>query len=283
MPKVLTEEQVRTYERDGCLSPVRAMSAERAKHYQQKFEALEARVPVTDMKKMKTKAHLLCPWVLEIAEDPHILDIFEDLIGPNIRCWSMAWRVKKADGETFAGWHQDSSYGAALPVVLGGLALSECGVTQGCLRGVPGSHKWGILKHEEKDDPKSILARGQYIADPFDDSKAVDFELQPGEMVMFDNSLVHSSAGNFGPDRRFLLLVEMLPTWAKPPRVPQPTMLLRGVDTYGNFEDEPRPDAEWSETAFANWAAITTKRANLIFADSKIGPSIAYGGTRQAT
>jgi ectoine hydroxylase-related dioxygenase (phytanoyl-CoA dioxygenase family) len=283
MPKVLTEEQVRTYERDGCLSPVRAMSAERAKHYRQRFEALEARVPVTDMKKMKTKAHLLCPWVLEIAEDPHILDIFEDLIGPNIRCWSMAWRVKKADGETFAGWHQDSSYGAALPVVLGGLALSECGVRQGCLRGIPGSHKWGILKHEEKDDPKSILARGQYIADPFDDSKVVDFELQPGEMVMFDNSLVHSSAGNFGPDRRFLLLVEMLPTWAKPPRVPQPTMLLRGVDTYGNFEDEPRPDAEWSETALANWAAITTKRANLIFADSKIGPSIAYGGTRQAT
>ena len=281
MPKVLTAEQVRTYERDGCLSRVRAMSAERAQHYRRKFEDLEARV--SDIKKMKTKAHLLCPWVLEIAEDPHILDIFEDLIGPNIRCWSMAWRVKKADGETFAGWHQDSSYGAALPVVLGGLALSECGVKQGCLRGIPGSHTWGILKHEEKDDPKSILARGQYITDPFDDSKAVDFELSPGEMVLFDNSLVHSSAGNFGPDRRFLLLVEMLPTWAKPPRVPQPTMLLRGVDTYGNFEDEPRPDAEWSEQALASWSAITTKRANLIFADSKIGPSVAYGGTRQAT
>jgi len=281
MPKVLTEDQVRTYERDGCLSPVRAMSAERAKHYRQKFEALEARVP--DIKKMKTKAHLLCPWVLEIAEDPHVLDIFEDLIGPNIRCWSMAWRVKKADGETFAGWHQDSSYGAALPVVLGGLALSECSVKQGCLRGIPGSHTWGILKHEEKDDPKSILARGQYITDPFDDWKAVDFELSPGEMVMFDNSLVHSSAGNFGPDRRFLLLVEMLPTWAKPPRVPQPTMLLRGVDTHGNFDDEPRPDAEWSEAALANWARITEKRAKLIFEDSKIGPSVAYGGTRQAT
>jgi hypothetical protein len=123
MAKVLTEPQVRTFERDGCLSPVRAMSAERARHYRARFEALEARVP--DIKKMKTKSHLLCPWVLEIAEDPHILDIFEDLIGPNIRCWSMAWRVKKADGETFAGRHQDSAYGAATPVVLGGLALSE--------------------------------------------------------------------------------------------------------------------------------------------------------------
>jgi hypothetical protein len=33
MPKVLTQAQVSTYERDGCLSPVRAMSAERARHY----------------------------------------------------------------------------------------------------------------------------------------------------------------------------------------------------------------------------------------------------------
>src|SRR5206468_2330270 len=196
------------------LSPVRAMSAQRARHYRERFESLETRAP--DIKKMKTKSHLLCPWVLDIAEDPYILDLFEDLIGPNIRCWSMAWRVKKADGETFAGWHQDSFYGSAVPVVLGALALSECGSRQGCLRGIPGSHRWGILRHEETDDPRSILARGQYITEPFDESKAVDFELRPGEMAMFDNSLVHGSAGNFGPDRRFLLLVEMLPTWAKP-------------------------------------------------------------------
>jgi len=232
---------------------------------------------------MKTKSHLLCPWVLDIAEDPYILDVFEDLIGPNLRCWSMAWRVKKADGETFAGWHQDSFYGSAVPVVLGALALSECGSQQGCLRGIPGSHRWGILRHEETDDPKSILARGQYITEPFDESAAVDFALRPGEMAMFDNSLVHGSAGNFGPDRRFLLLVEMLPTWAKPPRVRQPAMLMRGVDTYGNFDDEPRPDGEYTETALANWGHVVGSRAKLLFEDSRYGPSEAYGGKRPAT
>jgi len=41
------------------------MSAERARHYRDRFEALELRVP--DIKKMKTKSHLLCPWVLDIA------------------------------------------------------------------------------------------------------------------------------------------------------------------------------------------------------------------------
>jgi non-haem Fe2+, alpha-ketoglutarate-dependent halogenase len=281
VPKVLTDAQVAAFERDGCLSPVRAMSAERARQYRDKYEALEARVP--DIIKMKTKSHLLCPWVLDIAEDPHILDIFEDLIGPNIRTWSNAWRVKKADGVTFAGWHQDSAYGAASPVVLGALALSECGPRQGCLRGVPGSHKWGVLKHEEKDDPTSILARGQFITDPFDESKAVDFELAPGEMVLFHNSLVHGSGTNLGPDRRFLLLVEMLPTWATPPKIRQSALLVRGVDTYGNFDDEPRPDGEWTETAVANWTAVTTKRAKLIFADSRIGASQAYGGERAAT
>ena len=64
--------------------------------------------------------------------------------------------------------------------MLGALALAECGVQQGCLRGVPGSHKWGVLTHETSEDPKSILAKGQYITDPFDESKAVDFVLQPG-------------------------------------------------------------------------------------------------------
>ncbi len=281
MPKVLTDAQIRAFEEDGYLLPVRAMSAERARAYRERFEALEARVP--DIKKMKTKSHLLCPWVLDIAEDPHVLDIFEDLIGPNIRCWSMAWRVKKADGQTFAGWHQDSHYGSAVPVVLGALALSECGAEQGCLRGIPGSHRWGALRHEESDDPRSILARGQYIVDQLDESKAVDFELRPGEMAMFHNSLVHGSATNRGPDRRFLLLVEMLPTWAKPARVRQSAMLMRGIDTYGNFDDEPRPDGEFTGASLASWQRVVDARAKLIFENSRYGPSEAFGGKRPAT
>jgi non-haem Fe2+, alpha-ketoglutarate-dependent halogenase len=188
--------------------------------------------------------------VLDIAEDPHTLDIFEDLIGPNIRCWSMAWRVKKADAQTMAGWHQDSVYGSPVPVVLGALALSPCGADQGCLRGIPGSHKWGHLKHEESDDPKSILARGQYISDPFDESKAVDFVLQPGEMVMFHNSLVHGSSINVNLDR---------------------------------FDDEPRPDGEFTEAALANWKRVVDSRAKRLFEDSRYAPSEAYGGQRAAT
>ena len=282
MPKVLTEAQVRAFDEQGFLSPIRAFSAERARGYRARLEALEARFP-GDMKKLKTKSHLLCPWVLEMAEDPYVLDIFEDLIGPDIRCWSMAWRVKKADGRTLAGWHQDSAYGSPVPVVLGALALSECGTTQGCLRGIPGSHKWGVLRHEESDDQSSILARGQYIVDEFEDSGAVDFALHPGEMVLFHNSLVHGSAVNHGPDRRILLLIEMVPTWAAMDKFRESAMLVRGTDTFGNFDDEPRPDAEFSDMALANWKRVVDARAKRLFADSKLAPSEAYGGQRAAT
>ena len=282
MPKVLTESQVRAFDAQGFLSPVRAFDAERARGYRERLEALEARCP-GDIKKLKTKSHLLCPWVLEIAEDPLVLDIFEDLIGADIRCWSMAWRVKKPDGVTFAGWHQDSAYGSPVPVVLGGLALSRCGVEQGCLRGIPGSHKWGALRHEDSDDPRSILARGQYIVDTFDESAAVDFVLEPGEMVMFHNSIVHGSATNQGPDRRILLLVEMVPTWAKMAKFRESAMLLRGHDTYGNFDDEPRPDGEFTDTALANWKRVVDARAKRLFHDSRYAPSEAYGGLRPAT
>ena len=54
MPKILTESHVQAFQRDGFLSPVRAMSAERARHYRERFESLEARV--SDIKKMKTKS-----------------------------------------------------------------------------------------------------------------------------------------------------------------------------------------------------------------------------------
>ena len=40
---------------------------------------------------------LLCPWVEEIARHDGILDVYEDLIGPNILCYSMAFRIKDFD------------------------------------------------------------------------------------------------------------------------------------------------------------------------------------------
>jgi hypothetical protein len=48
------------------------------------------------------------------------------------------------------------------------------------------------------------------------------------------------------------------------------------------FDDEPRPDGEWTPAAVANGTKVVDARAKLIFADGKVAPSEAYGGTRAA-
>src|SRR6185437_2390213 len=114
MPKILSQEQIAQFERDGFLPGIPVLSPDEVRYFRGRLEGFEARYP-EHVKKLKSKSHLLCPWVVELAENKRLLDVFEDLLGPDILCWSMAWRVKKPDGKTFAGWHQDSVY---LPVDL---------------------------------------------------------------------------------------------------------------------------------------------------------------------
>jgi non-haem Fe2+, alpha-ketoglutarate-dependent halogenase len=281
--KILSPSDVEAFERDGYTRAIPVLSAGEVAHFRDRLEGFERRYP-EHVKKLKSKSHLLCPWVLEIAEHPRILDVFEDLIGPNILCWSMAWRIKKPDGRTFAGWHQDTAYGGVKPLLaFGALALSECGSREGCLRVVPGSHKWGTLPHTDTEDPLSILARGQYITGEFDKSHIVDLALRPGEMVVINNAIVHCSGPNSGTDRRIMLLVEMMPTEAYHVNIRDSALLVRGVDTYHHFDIDPRPDAEFSPTAQANWKQAIDRRAKIIFAGSNLAPSEAYGGTRPAT
>lgn len=282
MPKVLSEQAVQQFHDEGYLSPVPVLTPEEAAYFRSRLEAFEAKHP-GDVAKLKTKSHILCPWVEEIARHPRLLDAYEDLIGPDILCYSMAFRNKNADGRTVAGWHQDTLYLPIEPIlVIGALALSECGPEQGCLRVIPGSHKGEILPHGEADDPDSILARGQFIEADFDTSTAVDLSLQPGEIGLFNAGIIHGSQENRSDDRRIMLLVEMTPTHATSRRHRETAMLVRGTDSYNNFDPDPSPVAEFGAAEQATWLAATKKRGRNIFADSTLPVTEAYGGRTSA-
>jgi len=74
----------------------------------------------------------------------------------------------------------------------------------------------------------------------------------------------------------------MLPTSAKPARIRQSAMLLRGADRYGNFDDEPRPGRRVHRDRRGELQRVVDARAKLIFETSRLRPSEAYGGTRPA-
>jgi non-haem Fe2+, alpha-ketoglutarate-dependent halogenase len=192
MPKLLTPTQISGFERDGFVSPIRAMSDSRAGWYRERLEAFEAAYP-GDRLKLDQKAHMICPWVDEMIREPAILDAVEDLVGRDILCWGTSLRAKQPDGKTFAGWHQDTAYADVGPiVVIVALALSQAGSENGCIRAVPGSHRGKLFPHKEAFRTDSILSREQYIDAPVDEAAAVDLALNPGEIALFNNAIIHS-------------------------------------------------------------------------------------------
>lgn len=278
MPKVLSDEAVEHFHSQGFLSPVPVLSPEEVAHFRGCLERFEAKYP-DDVKKLKSKSHLLCPWVEDIARHPGILDVYEDLIGPNILCYSMAFRIKDPDGRTHAGWHQDGAYNPIKPIlVIGALALAECTVAHGCLKVIPGSHKTGVLPHEDTGNPESILSRGQYITADIDEAKAVDIVLKPGEIGLFNAGIIHSSGVNLSDERRLILLVEMMPTHTEVRAHRDSGMLVRGVDTYGHVDVDPSPKTEFGPAELAAWRNTTKKTGKNIFAGSPLPPTEVYGG-----
>ena len=63
MPKVLTDEQLDQWDRDGAVWPVDLLTAEEAADYTRRFEALEASMETEAQARFRMKAHLPFPWL----------------------------------------------------------------------------------------------------------------------------------------------------------------------------------------------------------------------------
>jgi non-heme Fe2+,alpha-ketoglutarate-dependent halogenase len=279
MPKLLSPGQVEAFDRDGFVAPVRAISAERALYYRRKLEAFEHAYP-NDRLKLDQKAHMICPWVDEMIREPAILDATQDLIGPDILCWGTSLRAKQPDGKTFAGWHQDTAYAEVKPiVVIVALALSPAGVENGCVRGIPGSHRGPLLPHKEAFATASLLSREQFIDAAVDETRAADFALDPGEIALFNNAIIHSSKPNLGSDRRILFLLEMVPTAAYQHTPRESAILVRGSDTHRNFDPDPRPKTEMGAAELAAWRRAVEIQASVLFSGAQRPPRALHGMT----
>ena len=62
MPKILTQEQVDAYWRDGCIFPIRVMSAADAGELRRRLEAFEAETGGPLKGDLRHKSHLLFAW-----------------------------------------------------------------------------------------------------------------------------------------------------------------------------------------------------------------------------
>ena len=262
MPKLLSPEAEAQYERDGYYVPVRVLSAEEALSYRRRLEAYEATTGGPIQNNWRHKVHLLFTWANELVRHPKILDAVEDLIGPNIICWTSNIFIKEADNPGFVSWHQDSTYWGLEPldVITAWLALSDAPLESGAMKFLPGSHKMDQIPHRDTYDENNLLTRGQEIAVEVDESQAVDVPLMAGEISLHHIRLVHGSHPNVTNDRRIGLAIRYIPTHVRQVKVKDSAMLVRGVDAYGNFDWEPEPQADADETAITAHAEAMARQ-----------------------
>jgi phytanoyl-CoA hydroxylase len=141
--------------------------------------------------------NLYSPEFLERTRDPRLTDPVVDLIGLNILGLNnlYIWKPPKI-GLGFP-WHQDRWYFnrqyKTEKTVGTWTAIDASDVDNGCLYVIPGSHKDGVLDHEDLEGSQQNEFKSARGAK---DEDGVAVEVPPGSVIFFDNRLLHKSTDN---------------------------------------------------------------------------------------
>lgn len=264
----LGEEAVRQYQRDGYYFPIPVLSTVEAAHYRKCLELHEAKTGAPLQGNWRHKTHLLFTWADELVHHPRILDAVEQMIGPDILCWTTNFFIKEPANPGFVSWHQDSTYWGLDPddVITAWVAFTDANPENGCMQFLPGSHKVDQLPHVDTFHKDNLLSRGQEVAVEVDKSQGVGVSLKAGEMSLHHIKLVHGSEPNRSADRRIGLAIRFIPTYVRQTKVRDAAMLVRGVDKQRNFDYEPRPKKDLDAAALAAHADSVARQVKALYA-----------------
>jgi non-heme Fe2+,alpha-ketoglutarate-dependent halogenase len=249
--KALTERQVQDYRHDGYLFPVAALTPAEAAEGLRNLERVEARLgaPLSKAEKQyRLGSYTYLPWVNELVRHPRILDVIEDVLGPDILVFNATFFIKEPGTPTFAAWHQDATYFGLEPYshVTAWVALTDASKEAGCMdvlsaHGAPKQYHHAAAKLEN-----SINGAGQVIVEPLEESGAVAMELKAGELSLHNTLCAHRSVPNKAPHRRVGLGISYIPAHVRPVgSYRMPALLVRGSDR-GHFDLLPSPKTEFA-------------------------------------
>lgn len=268
MLKVLSEEGVETYRKNGFLSPIRVLSEEQAAACRAELEEFEAETGGPISGSYRFKAHLLFTWVDKLIRNQRILDAVEDVLGPDILCWNTNFFIKEPRNPGYVSWHQDATYwGLSEPEeVTAWVALTPSTVENGAMQIIPGSHLLDQVPHNDTFAEHNMLTRGQEIAVEVNEDEARYILLEPGEMSLHHIRIFHASDPNPSDERRIGLAIRYIPTYlCQAVGETDSAALVRGVDQYGHFELEPRPPADLDPDMLALHKRYAEQQAKVLY------------------
>jgi hypothetical protein len=189
---------------------------------------------------------------LEFAHDPDLLDIVEQVIGPDIILWGCQVFCKPPGDGMEVPMHQDGRYWPIRPLATctAWIAIDDSRPENGCMRVIPGSHRNGHV-YAHRKDTRPDLALDLVLEDgQLDTAAARDVELEAGQLSLHDVFLVHGSNANRSTRRRAGVAIRYMPATSLFDRTlmqrqtrtegyvvdftTRPIWLVRGQDRAGN-------------------------------------------------
>lgn len=255
----LTSEQVARYREDGVLFPLPALTPEEIDVTLAALARLEALSEPTRKAALTTKSHLLSRTLWDIVHHPAIVDAASAVIGPDLLVWGSGFFKKPAGSPDYVSWHQDATYWGLEPpdIVTAWVALSPSTVASGCLRVVPGSHRWPIMPHRETYADHNLLSRGQEIEVDVTGRTVTDVVLAPGQMSLHHVLVAHNSEPNRADHDRVGFAIRYIGGHVRQTKTARDTAtLVRGRNAAGTFELEHAPQGELKPEDLAYHAAI---------------------------
>ena len=227
------------YQKNGFISPIKVIDSNKANKYRIKLEDAEKKVGALHY---KSKVHTILIWVYELAIHKNILDLVEEIIGPNILLHNATFIIKEANTPSHVSWHQDLTYWGFShdDQVSVWLALSPANELNGAMQMIPGSHTFGKIEHKTTNDNNNILLQGQTV-ERVNEKDAIFCPLSPGEASFHHGWTLHTSKPNTSSDRRIGLNFQYLATHVKQTKHNNDSAIcVRGFDKYNNFKiDKP--------------------------------------------
>ena len=154
--------------------------------------------------------HNRCQGIWDLANHPKILDYVEDLIGPDIVCWTSHYFCKQPHDPRPVNWHQDATYWPVRPTrtVTVWLAIDDVTDQNSPMQFIEGSHKLGKLEWQEAPE-NAVLRQSVPNADFY--GSVFSNTLRAGEISLHTSTLLHGSQPNSSPKRRCGLTLRYIP------------------------------------------------------------------------
>jgi phytanoyl-CoA hydroxylase len=145
--------------------------------------------------------------VLAFTKHQKMVDLTTQLLGPDIDLYWNQTVYKNPENEKEFPWHQDDAYTpvAPSPYLTCWLAVSDATEENGCISVLPGSHKQGLIPHEQ-----TKLGLVGYSSEAPD--QGIKVPIPKGSLIAFWSTTLHKSGPNLSTGMRKAYVIQYATT-----------------------------------------------------------------------